>query len=160
MSSSKQSGFTLIELMIVIAIIGILAAIAVPQYQTYTNKAKFSEVVSAVGPFKTGAELCATDNGLTSTTQFTAGICDSGATVGLAASNATGELPATISTSAGQVGAVSIASGLITAAASATTPAISGLTYKLQGVINGTAASNLVTWTRASNSTCITAGVC
>ncbi|MGL4467874.1 MAG: prepilin-type N-terminal cleavage/methylation domain-containing protein, partial [Plesiomonas shigelloides] len=55
----KQSGFTLIELMIVVAIVAILAAVALPAYQTYTKKAKFTEVVSAVGPFKTAIEICA-----------------------------------------------------------------------------------------------------
>lgn len=56
-----QQGFTLIELMIVIAIIGILAAIALPAYQTYTNKAKFSEVILATAAAKTAVELCAMD---------------------------------------------------------------------------------------------------
>jgi len=158
MSSSKQSGFTLIELMIVIAIIGILAAIAVPQYQTYTNKAKFSEVVSAVGPFKSGAELCVTDNGLTA---WGSGVCDSGATVGAAGSNATAELPASItSQTSGQVASVSILGGVITAVANNTTPANSGKNYILTGTLNGTAASNLVTWARNSTSTCVAAGIC
>jgi len=44
--------------MIVIAIIGILASVALPAYQTYTKKAKFSEVVLATGPIKTAMELC------------------------------------------------------------------------------------------------------
>lgn len=54
----KKSGFTLIELMIVIAIIGILAAVALPQYSQYTKRAKFSEVKLAVRPIKVGVELC------------------------------------------------------------------------------------------------------
>ena len=53
-----QKGFTLIELMIVIAIIGILAAVAVPQYSQYTKRAKFSEVKLAVSPIKSAVELC------------------------------------------------------------------------------------------------------
>lgn len=53
-----QKGFTLIELMIVVAIIGILAAIALPAYQGYTNKAKFSETVIATAAAKSAVEVC------------------------------------------------------------------------------------------------------
>jgi type IV pilus assembly protein PilA len=50
-----QQGFTLIELMIVVAIIGILAAIALPAYKDYTVRAKMTEVVLAASSAKTGA---------------------------------------------------------------------------------------------------------
>jgi type IV pilus assembly protein PilA len=53
-----QQGFTLIELLIVIAIIGILAAVALPAYNNYTNKAKFTEVVTSSGGVKLAVDVC------------------------------------------------------------------------------------------------------
>lgn len=61
----KQTGFTLIELMIVVAIVAILAAIALPAYQNYTKKAKMTEVASATGSYKTQVEVCAQTKGST-----------------------------------------------------------------------------------------------
>ena len=58
-----QRGFTLIELMIVVAIIGILAAVAIPAYSNYTKKAKFTEVTQATQAMKSALEACQADMG-------------------------------------------------------------------------------------------------
>jgi type IV pilus assembly protein PilA len=61
---AMQKGFTLIELMIVVAIIGILAAIALPAYQDYTVRAKVSEGAIAASALKVGVAEAFADNGL------------------------------------------------------------------------------------------------
>ncbi len=65
--STLQKGFTLIELMIVVAIIGILAAVAIPAYQDYTVRAKITEALSMASAAKTGvAEFWASEGRLPS----------------------------------------------------------------------------------------------
>ncbi|HUW27849.1 MAG TPA: pilin [Sulfuriferula sp.] len=143
---SMQKGFTLIELMIVVAIIGILAAIAIPSYQQYTKKAKFTEVVQASSPLKLAVEECVTD-----------GSCLSGTTV-------TGINPGTnfpsLPTATGYVGSAAVTSGGVITITATTTGGLNGETYKLTPVVGtaGTGGSNNVTW--SNSGTCIAAGIC
>ena len=97
-----QKGFTLIELMIVVAIIGMLAAVALPAYQDYTKKAKFAEVISVSNGYKTAVALCAQEAG-------TLTGCD----LGLKG------VPATVATT--HVGSVDVTAGVVTVTPTATT---------------------------------------
>ena len=70
----KEQGFTLIELMIVVAIIGILAAVALPAYQNYTNRAKVTEALSVAAAAKLAVAETFTSTGSLPTTNTEAGL--------------------------------------------------------------------------------------
>jgi len=80
MKKQMQQGFTLIELMIVVAIIGILAAVAIPQYQNYVAKSQVTRVMQETGAMKTVVETCLLEGRVTPVNSGApaAGECDLG----------------------------------------------------------------------------------
>ena len=127
----KEQGFTLIELMIVVAIIGILAAVALPAYQNYTNRAKVTEALSVAAAAKLAVGETFTSNGALPTTNTEAG------------------LPAASTMSGTDVNDVAVgAAGVITVTMKASSNTVlSGKTVSL----TPTTSAGSITWACTSN---------
>ena len=122
--------------MIVVAIIGILAAVALPAYQDYTKKAKFAEVVSMVGAARTAVNLCFQTEGSLDN-------CDAGYR-GIPAAVTTGTFE--------NLDTMTISDGVITAASTAATDSSN---------LIATPSGDPLSWTITSTvASCITSGWC
>jgi type IV pilus assembly protein PilA len=127
MKRSLQKGFTLIELMIVVAIIGILAAVALPAYQDYTVRAKVSEVILAASSAKTAvAESAQVNSGMPNTASL---VVDSQASKWVSQVRYT---------------QTDASNGVITVTTSANDSKINGVTVVMNGALQG---NGQVVWT-------------
>ncbi|MEE1675480.1 prepilin-type N-terminal cleavage/methylation domain-containing protein [Agarivorans aestuarii] len=150
-AANKQAGFTLIELMIVVAIVAILAAVALPAYQTYTDRAKFSETIAAAAPAKTAFEVCWQSNAT-----YDSGSPDSTVLSNCAAAaNNAGSSASGADNVTSVTAAVVSDEAVITATSNLDSGTIISATYTITA---DPQESGQVLWERAG--TCVSAGFC
>ena len=140
--TANAQGFSLMELLVAIAIIAILLGVGLPVYNNYTAKAKFSEIIQAVAPYKTAADM-AVQLGAADIAELDSG--SNGIPASISADN----------TYYKYVASVSITDGVISAQARAIN-ADNEPTYILNSTIN----NGLLEWSLDASSTCLAQSLC